>query len=58
MDIAGLRTIETQADIFALNFVSLGTVVRFNWHRGKGSRFGWMFCDHATEKGILKRVKK
>jgi hypothetical protein len=53
------REVETQADLGALEYVSLNTVLEFIDDYGiDKTRFGWLWYDHATKKKLLRKLGK
>lgn len=58
MNLTSKREIETQADLKALEFISLDTVLAFIGNRGARNRFDWLFYDHATKVKLSKKVQK
>jgi len=55
MNLAGLREIETQADMGALEYVSLNTVLEW---QATLTGYDWLFHNHATRNKILRKLKK
>ena len=52
------RETETQAEIGALEYVSLNTVLKFIGNNGNWSRFSWLWYDHATRKKLLRKLRE
>lgn len=53
------REVETQADLGALEYVSLKTVLKFiDDYKVDKTRFGWLWYDHATKKKLLRKLGK
>ena len=58
MYFATRREIETQADLGALEYISLNTVLRSIGNRGNETRFAWLWYDHTTKKKLLRKLSK
>lgn len=53
------REVETRADLGALEYVSLDTVLKFiEGYKIDKTRFAWLWYDHATKKKLLRKLKK
>ena len=57
--LANRREVETRADLGALEYVSLNTVLKFiEDYKIDETRFAWLLYNHATKKKLLRKLKK